>query len=87
MDVNYIYCGDHLKIYTNKELHCTFQANVIVYVSYTSIEQVGERELSPFSPSFCGMVGAKILGQIFPNCKTTFCHKNETFIFPVDNTY
>ena len=87
MDVNYTYCGAHLKIHANKELHCPSQASVIVYVSYTSIKQMGERELSHLSPSFCGMVGAKILGQIFPNCKTTFCHKNETFVFPVNNTY
>lgn len=30
MDVNYTYCGDQLKIYTNKELCCTSQASVIV---------------------------------------------------------
>ena len=56
MDVNYTYCGAHLKIHANKEPHCPSQASVIVYVSYTSIKQMGERELSHLSPSFCGMV-------------------------------
>ena len=83
MAVNCTYCGDHLKIYTNKALCCASQASVTV----TPQLNRWERELWHRSPSFCGMVGANILGQIFPNCKTTFCHKNETFVFTVDDAY
>lgn len=43
MDVNYTYCGDHLKIHANKEPHCPSQASVIVHVSYTLIQQARER--------------------------------------------
>lgn len=49
MDVNYTYCGDHLKIHANKEPHCPSQASVIVHVSYTLIKQTGERAKSPLS--------------------------------------
>lgn len=38
MDVNYTYCGDHLKIHANKEPHCPSQAI-----------QMGERAKSPLS--------------------------------------
>ena len=45
MDVNETYCGDHFAIYTNiKSLCCTPETNIMLYVNYTSIDRLINRE-------------------------------------------
>lgn len=43
-----------------------------------------ERARAPFSPSSLGEKEPNFNGQIGPNCKIAFCHKDEKFVFPVD---
>ena len=40
IDVNYTHCGDHFAIHTNntESLYCTYETNIMVYVTYTSIK-------------------------------------------------
>ena len=40
MDVKWIYCGYHFKIYTNMELCCTLETNTMLHVNYTSIKKL-----------------------------------------------
>ena len=41
-DVNWTYCGAHFTVYTNiKSPSCIPETNVMLYVSYTSIKEMG----------------------------------------------
>ena len=41
MAINYTYCDDHFTIYTTIEsLCCTPEANIMLYVNYTSILKI-----------------------------------------------
>lgn len=39
MRVNQIYLGDQFALYTNSELCCTFETNVMLWVNYMSTEK------------------------------------------------
>ena len=38
MNINWTYCGDHFAVYTNIELSCTPEINIMLYVNYISIK-------------------------------------------------
>lgn len=60
MDVNYTYCGDQLKIYTNKELCCTSQASVIVI---PQLNRWGRESYVTSLPVSVGWQEPKFLGK------------------------
>ena len=39
MRVNQIYFGDQFALYTNSELRCTLETNIMLWVNYMSIEK------------------------------------------------